>query len=107
MLAVVALVFAGVLTLGVARLGAAAGDSARADTAADAAALAAAGMLARGGDASAASAAAAESAVHNGGRLERCSCVGTRPSVDVRVGDAIGRARAEIRFECFADPESC
>jgi hypothetical protein len=64
-------------------------------------------MLARGGDASAASAAAAESASHNGGQLKRCSCIGTRPTVEVRVGDATSRARAEIRFECFADPERC
>jgi secretion/DNA translocation related TadE-like protein len=106
-LAVVALVFASGLMLGVARLGHAANDKARAETAADAAALAAAGMLARGGDASAASAAAGESAVHNGARLAHCVCDGSRPTVEVRRGEATARARAEIRFQCFADPAGC
>lgn len=105
--AVVALVFAGALMLGVARLGHAASDRARADTAADAAALAAAGVLARGGTASDASSAASETAASNGARLEHCACGGAKPTVAVVVGDATGRARAEVRFECFAEPERC
>jgi secretion/DNA translocation related TadE-like protein len=106
-LALVALMFAGVLMLGVARLGHAASDKARAETAADAAALAAAGVLARGGSGSDAFTAAAETAVSNGGDLERCSCTGRTSTVEVTVGDATGRARAEVRFECFADPDGC
>jgi secretion/DNA translocation related TadE-like protein len=106
-LAIVALVFAGALMLGVARLGHAASDRARADTAADAAALAAAGVIARGGDSSVAWSSAGQTAASNGARLERCDCTGTRPAVVVRVGDATGRAKAEVRLECFADPDSC
>ena len=107
MLAVVALVFAGALMLGVARLGHAASDRARAETAADAAALAAAGVLARGGAPATASGAASETAMSNGARLESCTCAGSRPAVTVRVGAATALAGAEVRFECFADPEAC
>jgi secretion/DNA translocation related TadE-like protein len=102
-LAVGAVALAVVLTLGVARLGHAASDRARADTAADAAALAAAGAIARGGDPNPAAATAGS----NGARLVRCDCTGPKPMVEVRVGEATGRARAEVRFECFADPERC
>ncbi len=105
--AIVALVLAGALMLGVARLGHAASDKARAETAADAAALAAAGILARGGSGAGAAAAAGETALSNGARLEHCDCSGTRPTVEVHLGDATGRARAEVRFECFADPVRC
>ena len=103
------MLFAITLAFGVARLGHAASESARADTAADAAALAAAGVLARGGSGGAASAAANETAVSNGARLVRCECGGPKPTVEVRVGDATGRARAEVRYECFAapDPANC
>jgi secretion/DNA translocation related TadE-like protein len=103
-LAIAAVALAIALAFGVARLGHAASDRARADTAADAAALAAAGALARGGDPASAAAATAAS---NGARLVRCSCGGTRPAVEVRVGAATGRARAEVRFECFATPDDC
>ncbi len=106
-LAIVALVLAAALMLGVARLGHAASDRARADTAADAAALAAAGVIARGGDAATAVGAAGATATSNGASLVRCDCAGTRPAVVVRVRDATGRARAEVRIECFADPEDC
>jgi secretion/DNA translocation related TadE-like protein len=106
-LAIVALVFAGALMLGIARLGHAASDRARADTAADAAALAAANVIARGGDSSIAWSSAGQTAASNGARLEQCDCTGTRPAVVVRVGDATGRARAEVRFECFADSDAC
>jgi secretion/DNA translocation related TadE-like protein len=104
---VVAAVFAAVLMMGVARLGHAANDKARAETAADAAALAAAGVLARGGSGASAAAAAGETALSNGARLEDCRCSGTQPTVQVRLGDATARARAEIRFECFAEPARC
>jgi secretion/DNA translocation related TadE-like protein len=103
-LAVVAVALAVALAFGVARLGRAAGDRARADTAADAAALAAAGAIARGHDPASA---AASTAAGNGARLVRCSCTGTRPAVEVRFGDATGRARAEVRFDCFAAPDRC
>jgi secretion/DNA translocation related TadE-like protein len=108
-LAIVALVFAGALMFGVARLGHAASDKARAETAADASALAAASVLARGGDSTSASAAASESAANNGARLQHCSCGGAAPTVSVRLGEATGRARAEVRFECIAaaDPDDC
>ncbi len=106
-LAVVMVVLAGALMLGLARLGHAADERARADTAADAAALAAAGVLAGGGDPGAASAAARETSAANGALLERCDCSGTRPAVVVHVGDATGRARAEVRVECFVDPDAC
>jgi secretion/DNA translocation related TadE-like protein len=106
-LAIVAVALAIALAFGVARLGHAASDRARADTAADAAALAAAGVLARGGSAASATAAAVETATTNGARLERCDCAGPKPIVEVHVGDATGRARAEVRFECFADPSRC
>jgi len=107
LIAIVALVFAGALMLGVARLGHAASDDARAQTAADAAVLAAASVIARGGGASAASTAASESAAQNGARLGHCDCSGSRPTVEVRLGAATGRARAEVRIECVADRESC
>jgi uncharacterized membrane protein len=106
-LAVVALVFAGALMLGVARLGNAAADRAQAETAADATALAAASVLARGGDATAALRVAVETATSNGSQLEHCVCTGTKPMVEVRFGGATARARAEVRFECFADPVRC
>ncbi len=106
-LAIVAVALAIALAFGVARLGHAASDRARADTAADAAALAAAGVLARGGGAASATAAAVETATSNGARLGRCDCAGSKPAVVVHVGDATGRARAEVRFECFADPTRC
>jgi secretion/DNA translocation related TadE-like protein len=106
-LAIVAIVFAATLMMGVAHLGHAASDKARAETAADASALAAAGVLARGGSGAAASAAAGETAASNGARLERCSCGGSKPVVEVRIGDATGRAGAEVRYECIADPDSC
>jgi secretion/DNA translocation related TadE-like protein len=106
-LAVVIVVFAIALAFGVARLGHAASDRARADTAADAAALAAAAVLARGGSAASAPVAAGETATSNGARLEHCDCGGSKPAVVVRVGEATGRARAEVHFECFADPTRC
>jgi secretion/DNA translocation related TadE-like protein len=103
--AILALVVA--LAFGVARLGRATRDKARAETAADAAALAAAGALARGQGSQAALVAANETAASNGGRLVRCACTGRAPTVQVTVGAATGRARAEIRDECLADPERC
>jgi hypothetical protein len=104
---IVALVFAAALMLGVARLGHAANDKARAESAADASALAAAGVLARGGSAVDATNAAAETAASNNARFDRCECSGSKPIVTVRVGDATARAGAEVRFECFADPDHC
>ncbi len=104
---VAGLVLAVALMLGVARLGHAVSDKARAETAADAAALAAAGVLARGGDGGAANAAAADVAARNDARLDRCSCAGRTPTVTVSLGAATVQARAEVRFECFADPEGC
>jgi secretion/DNA translocation related TadE-like protein len=108
-LAIVALVFAGALMFGVARVGHAASDKARAETAADAAALAAASVLARGGDSSSAADAASETAASNGAQLRGCSCGETSPVVTVSLGEATGRARAEVRFECIAaaDPDDC
>ena len=106
-LAVAVLALAVALAFGVARLGHTASDRARAETAADAAALAAAGAIARGGSAASASAAATETAASNGARLVRCECGGTRPTVVVSLGEATGRARAEVRSECFADPTDC
>jgi secretion/DNA translocation related TadE-like protein len=105
--AIVALVFAAALMLGIARLGHAVNDKARAESAADASALAAAGVLARGGSAVDASNAAAETAASNDAHFNQCECSGARPIVTVRVGDATARAGAEVRFECFADPDSC
>jgi len=81
-------------------------DKARAETAADAAALAAAGVLARGGSSGSAAAAASETATSNDARLVSCACSG-RPTAEVKIGDATARARAEVRFECFADAERC
>jgi secretion/DNA translocation related TadE-like protein len=106
-LAVAILALAVALAFGVARLGRATSDQARAETAADAAALAAAGALARGQGATAALAAAGETAASNGGRLVRCDCAGRTPRVRVTVGDATGRARAEVRYECLADFTDC
>jgi hypothetical protein len=106
-LAVAMLALAVALAFGVARLGHAAGEDARAETAADAAALAAAGALARGQGAPAALVAARETAASNGARLVRCACTGAKPLVVVTVGAATGRARAEVRFECFAAPGEC
>ena len=107
-LAIAAVALAVVLAFGVARLGNAVSDRARADTAADAAALAAAGVLARGGSAASAAAAASETASSNGARLERCDVC--RTEADCRGPSrraATGRARAEVRYECFADPTRC
>jgi Flp pilus assembly protein TadG len=104
---VAGLALALVLMLGVARLGHAASDKARAETAADAAALAAAGVLARGGDVGSADAAAADAAARNDARLDACSCGGRMPTVTVSLGAATVRARAEVRFECLADPDGC
>jgi Flp pilus assembly protein TadG len=108
-IAIVAVVLAGALMFGVARLGNAASDKARAENAADAAALAAASVLARGGDGSSALVAASETAASNGARLQHCGCGGTSPVVSVTFGEATGRARAEVRFECIAvaDPDDC
>jgi secretion/DNA translocation related TadE-like protein len=104
-LMVAGLALALVLMLAVARLGHAASDKARAETAADAAALAAAGAIARRGDDP--SAAASSAAAENGGRLVRCDCGGRSPTVTVSLGTATVQARAEVRFECFADPDEC
>ena len=106
MLMVAGLVLAVALTLGVARLGHAASDKARAETAADAAALAAAGAIARNGERPRA-AAARRPRPSNGARLDRCECAGRTPTVKVSLGDATVRARAEVRFECLADPRDC
>jgi secretion/DNA translocation related TadE-like protein len=103
-LMVAGLALAVVLMLGVARLGHAASDKARAETAADAAALAAAGAIVRNADPVAAARAAA---TENGGRLDRCECADRTPTVTVSLGAATVRARAEVRFECVADPEGC
>jgi secretion/DNA translocation related TadE-like protein len=103
-LMVAGLALAVVLMLGVARLGHAASDKARAETAADAAALAAAGAIVRNEDAHAAARAAA---TENGGRLDRCECTDRTPTVTVTLGAATVRARAEVRFECLADPREC
>jgi secretion/DNA translocation related TadE-like protein len=104
-LAVAVLALAVALAFGVARLGHAAGDDARAQTAADAAALAAAGAIARSSGSP--SAAALQTAASNGAHLVRCDCDGPRPSVVVSLGDATARARAEVRYECFAGPDAC
>jgi secretion/DNA translocation related TadE-like protein len=106
-LTIAMVVLAGVMALGVARLGHAASDRARADTAADAGALAAAGALALGRGSPAATLAARETAASNDAVLVRCDCRGRAATVVVRVGAATGRARAEVRFECLADPERC
>lgn len=101
------LVLAAALMFGVARLGHAATDKARAESAADAAALAAANVIARGGSESTAAAEARATAASNEGRLLRCACGDRTPTVEVSLGDATVRARAEVRFECFADPDDC
>ena len=92
----VLVVLTGLVLIGLGRAGAAAARSARADTAADAAALAAADALARREGTPAARAAAEEAAADNGGTLERCDCADAHAEVVVRVGDARGRARAEV-----------
>ena len=92
----VLVVLAGLVLVGLGRAGAAAARSARADTAADAAALAAADALARAEGPGAARAAATGAAADNGGVLERCDCGDDHAEVVVRVGDARGRARAEV-----------
>jgi secretion/DNA translocation related TadE-like protein len=105
-----------VLALGAARLGTALIARARADSAADAAALAAADALALGSDAAAARAAARETAASNDARLVECDCSGAAAEVLVEVDIpglgalgtvARGRARAEIRIECRAEPALC
>ena len=106
-LAIAVVVLAGVMALGIGRLGHAVSDRARADTASEGAALAAAGALAQNRGAPAAIAAARETALSNGARLTRCVCAGRAAVVEVRVGAATGRARAEVRLECFADTEHC
>lgn len=107
MLAVAIIVLGCALALGAARMGRVMHDRARADTAADAAALAAAGSLARGEPPTVAAAVARETARENGARLLECDCSGRRPTVQVQVGETRARARAEVRFECFADPTAC
>ena len=92
----VLVVLAGLVLIGLGQAGAAAARSARADTAADAAALAAADALARHEGPPAARAAAAAAAADNDGALERCDCAELHAEVSVRVGDARGRARAEV-----------
>ena len=63
--------------------------------------------LALGEPPTVAAAVARESARENGARLLACECAGRRPTVQVQVGAAHARARAEVRFECFADPVAC
>ena len=107
MLAVAALVLAVALMLGVARLGHAASDQARAETAADAAALAAAGCDRPRRRAPSAAAAAARDRGEQRRPARPLRVRRTKPTVEVTLGDATGRARAEVRFECFADPTDC
>jgi hypothetical protein len=102
----VLVVLAGLVLVGLGRAGAAAARSARAETAADAAALAAADRLARDGDPAAARAEAAAAAVENGGVLERCDCGADHAEVVVVIGDARGRARAEVD-RCAAVGAGC
>jgi len=92
----VVVVLAGLVLVGLGRAGGAAAQSARADTAADAAALAAAEALARSEGASAARTAAAGAAAENGAALEHCDCADEHAEVVVVLGDARGRARAEV-----------
>ena len=105
-----------VLAMGAARLGGALIGRARAEAAADAAALAAADRLALGDGAAAARAAADETAVRNEARLVSCDCAGTTAEVVVEVdvpawgalsGPARGRAKAEVRPECFVESPDC
>jgi hypothetical protein len=102
----VLVVLAGMVVVGLGRAGAVAARSARAETAADAAALAAADALARHASATDARSAATAAAAENGGRLMRCDCVAEHAEVDVVVGDAHGRARAEVD-RCAALLGSC
>ena len=39
--------------------------------------------------------------------LRRCDCTGDHAEVVVRIGDAVGRARAELDRRCALVPESC
>jgi len=96
----VVVVMAGAVMLQVARSGVAASRAARADTAADAAALAGAHALARNEGPGAAVSAARLSAAENGATFVRCLCSTDAAEVTVRVGRAVGRARAEVRQEC-------
>jgi hypothetical protein len=95
-LGLVIVVLAGMVLVGLGRAGGAAVRSARAETAADAAALAAADALARHEGAAAARTAAVGAAADNGGLLTRCDCGDDHAEVVVVVGDATGRARAEV-----------
>ena len=95
-LALVAVVLAGMVVLGLGRAGATAVTAARADAAADAAALAAAEVLARSGTPPDARAAGVAVAAGNGAVLERCDCTGDHAEVVVVVGGVRGRARAEV-----------
>lgn len=106
-LALCVVVLAGLVLVGLGRAGAVAGRSARAETAADSAALAAALSLGRGGDTPAAALAAASAALDNGATLVRCDCTGDHAEVVVTIGDAVGRARAELDRRCVLVPESC
>ena len=106
-MALAVVVLAGVVALGVAKAGSAAGSAARADTAADAAALAAAHALARFEGSATAVAAAESGAIENGARLRSCDCRDDHAEVTVEVGGAIGRARAEVRFECAYVTPAC
>jgi hypothetical protein len=92
----VVVVLAGLVLIALGRAGGAAVRSARAETAADAAALAAADALARHEGAPAARTAAAGAAADNGAVLERCDCADEHAEVVVVLGDARGRARAEV-----------
>lgn len=106
-LAACIVVLTGLVLVGLARAGGAAGRSARADTAADAAALAAALRLAQGGDTLTARLAASDIARADGATLERCDCQDDHAEVVVRLGDAVGRSRAEVDGRCLLDPASC
>lgn len=106
-LALCIVVLAGLVLVGLGRAGAAAGRSARAETAADAAALAAALTLGRGGDPPAAQVAAVDAARDDGATLRSCDCADDHAEVVVAVGDAVGRARAEVDRACLLAPAGC
>jgi hypothetical protein len=89
-------VLAALIYIGMADLGHAATDRGRADTAADAAALAAAGVLERSGNPEAARAAARRIALANGAVLDRFRSTVASAEVEVHVGPAHAKARAEI-----------
>ncbi|HTL86936.1 MAG TPA: hypothetical protein VL856_17260 [Acidimicrobiia bacterium] len=95
-LMVVVVIIAALLCVGMGRLGRATADRSRADTAADAAALAAAEVLAGGDNVTAAKAAAHRITAANGGELDRFRATNQWTEVEVHVGDAHSRARAEI-----------